>query len=411
MKKRYTLIPGLAIIAMIGFGGTVYFVSGHSSSPSAVVESSDKANQFITDLKQSLGTGSIGKLQDKMKSELGQDLDRVYLETLCTYFQDTTKLDKFTNALYSQVASLGSGSKPYKGSLFYLDRNEEGLIVKVHEGNVKVLVKADNATLNVDSTNMPLMNNTANFKSLPKNLKLSAKVDEFKDEHSLDMIDYFCNHNKIMSDTNEISTIMFKTGYGEKLRITTNIPKAEIVVNGKVISKNIQSEHGEEICGLRKGDQVRLRNEQGDMSTMFIVDGLQHSTELVFGSSELKGKQVMGLPQDSYNAVVKNTENFLNTISASVVEKDPMKIDSLVESGFRDKMKEQINILLNNYQSVKFSNIQISTIEQRNGYYVVNINSNLDIIQGELSESKPKVIQINITSSGEVAYFDMQDKV
>lgn len=411
MKKRYMLIPGLALIGMLVFGGTVYFISGHNNHNTSIVESSDTANQFVGDLKQSLATGDIGKVGEVIKSEFGQDLSNEYIASLCSYFKDNSKLNNFCNGLCGQISSLSNVSKPYKGSLFYLDKNDDKLIVKVREGNVKVLVKGDDAVLTVDGTNVPFMDNTASFKSLPKNLKLVATIEEFKDEHSLDMIDYFCKHNRVMSDTDEISTIMFKKGYGEKLTVTTNIPKAEIVVNGKVLSRTIQSEQGEEVYGLRKGDQIRLRNEEGDMSTMFLVDGLQHSVNLVFGSNKVEGKQVMGLPQDTYNAVVKNTNTFLNSVSASVESKDPMKIDNFVEPEFKDKMKEQINMFLGSYESTRFSDVQINTVEQRNGYYVVNLNTNLDTAQGELAESKPKVVQINITSSGRVAYFNIQDRV
>lgn len=412
MKKRYMIIPGLALIGMLTFGGTYYFLSNHhSAKTSAIVDSSGELSDFTDELRQALGSGSVGTVSSLMKNEFGQSLDREYVKTLCTYFEgSTSKVDKFMGAINGQSSSLGESVEPYKGSAFYLDRVDDELVLKVKQIDVKVLVKADKAKLTVNGESMPLMDNNATFTSLPKPLKMVATVDEFTDKQTLDLIDYFIANNKVKHEAAPASFIMFKKGYGEKVDVTTNVPKAQIFVNGKDTGKAIESERGTTVDGLRKGDVIRLMNENGDMSTVFTVDCLQHDVKLEFNTNQPQEKQVMGLADSTYKAVSENTNNFLGKITECISSKDVMKIDNYVEPSYAAKLKEDLSLFANNLDSGTFSDVKVNTVEDRNGYYVVDVAATFDTKQGEYQEHKPKTIQLNITESGQVAFFSMNDR-
>lgn len=411
MKRRYILIPSLALIGMLTFGGTVYFLAGPHATSNAIVDSSEHVTDFIDEVKQALGTGNISELNKYIKDEFGQNLSQDYLNSLCKYFKDNSeKLNKFTSALNGQSTSLGESTKPYSGSLFYLDKVNGDLVIKVRQGEVNVTVKANKPSLKVDGQSIPLLDRTATFNSLPKKLEMEASSGEFKDKQSLDMIEYFTEHNRDRSKDLTVRQIMFKKGYGLRVNVRTNIPKAQVLINNEPTETIIEGENGEMVNGLHKGDIIRLKDDKDNMSTVFTVDDITHDVTLEFTEQQPKGKQVMGLPKDTYSVINENTVSFLNKISSCVSAQDPIQIENFVVDTYSSQLKEQIQMLIGRWSSTTFSDININNIEDRNGYYVVDLVANVINSQGTYQESKPMNIQINIDDSGKVAYFAMNPR-
>lgn len=411
MKRRYILIPSLALIGMLTFGGTVYFLAGPHTTSNAIVDSSGQVTDFIDEVKQNLGVGNISELSNHMKNEFGQNLSQDYLGCLCKYFKDDSdKLNKFTGALYSQSSSLGGSTKPYVGSLFYLDKVNGELTIKVREAEINVVVKANKPKLKVDGEPIELKDRSVTFKSLPKKLELEASSGEFKDKQSLDMIEYFTEHNKDRSKQLTIKQSMFKKGYGIRVNVRTNIPKAHVLVNNELTETIIENTNGETVNGLHKGDIIRLQDEESNMSTVFTVDDITHDVTLEFTAEQPKGKQVMGLPKETYTTITENITSFLNKISSCVTAQDPTQVENFVVDSYLSQLKEQIQMLIGRWTSTTFNDIVINNIEDRNGYYVVDINANVTNAQGTYQETKAMSIQINIDDSGKVAYFAMNPR-
>lgn len=372
----------------------------------------------INKICESISNGDTTKVQDKfIVSGTNSNISKEEAKVLIDYFEKSAeelKDDKvnqhrdirnFTSKLKLQVEAYLGDNLNTENKYFYLAENKNKLCVAVNKPNLNLLVRTDkDVKIQANGTDVTLKDKRVNIPNVfPVKVLVESTYGDDTETLEVDLLKSFLTGNEF---TGDVTQLVLKHGVGLKAGIYSNAPEGDIYVNGNLIDTKIEGGVAR-IDGLKEGDTIRVKYKN-KMSKEEKMKNEDMSFDFEFDLSEFELR--FNLPKRLVDDLENKTRFFLNSVGNAVgSQNNGVVLSGLADNGdVQGKASLRLFELISNYNSLLFTNINVTNATQAGDSTTITISYSFDTIDKtggqELANGS---CWIKFNSSGEIIDFSL----